>query len=73
MAGGSLTTLSKLKPGCAPDKRPIAVGEVLRGWQGNACVLSLNIGLSILLSPYSLVWLALLVQKRLFMDKGLCG
>ena len=34
MAGGSLTTLSKLKPGCAPDKRPIAVGEVLRRLAG---------------------------------------
>ena len=30
MAGGSLTALSKLKPGCAPDIRPIVVGEVLR-------------------------------------------
>ena len=34
MAGGSLTALSKLKPGCAPDIRPIAVGEVLRRLTG---------------------------------------
>ena len=34
MAGGSLTALSKLKPGCAPDIRPIAVGEVLRRFTG---------------------------------------
>ena len=34
MAGGSLTALSKLKPGCALDIRPIAVGEVLRRLAG---------------------------------------
>eukprot|EP00731_Ephydatia_muelleri_P002838 Em0001g2838a len=34
MAGGSLTALSKVKPGCAPDIRPIAVGEVLRRLTG---------------------------------------
>ena len=34
MAGGSFTALSKLKPGCAPDIRPIAVGEVLRTLTG---------------------------------------
>ncbi|KAL5510481.1 hypothetical protein EMCRGX_G006034 [Ephydatia muelleri] len=34
MAGRSLTALSKLKPGCAPDIRPIAVGEVLRRLTG---------------------------------------
>ena len=32
--GGFLTALSKLKPGCAPDIRPIAVGEVLRRLTG---------------------------------------
>ena len=30
----SLTALSKLKPGCASDIRPIAVGEVLRRLTG---------------------------------------
>ena len=34
MAGGSLTALSKLKPGCALNIRPIAVGEVLRRLTG---------------------------------------
>ena len=30
LAGGSLTALNKIKPGCLPDVRPIAVGEALR-------------------------------------------
>eukprot|EP00731_Ephydatia_muelleri_P000639 Em0001g639a len=38
MAGGSLTALSKLKPGCAPDIRPIAVGEVLRRFASMGCL-----------------------------------
>ena len=30
LAGGSLIALNKNKEGCAPDIRPIAVGETLR-------------------------------------------
>ncbi|KAL5497162.1 hypothetical protein EMCRGX_G013586 [Ephydatia muelleri] len=38
MAGGSLTTISKLKPGCAPDKRPIAVA--LEPWKARCLDIS---------------------------------
>ena len=34
LAGGSLTALNKVKPGCPPDIRPIAVGETLRRLTG---------------------------------------
>ena len=34
LAGGSLTALNKVKPGCPPDIRPIAVGETLRRLMG---------------------------------------
>ena len=70
MAGGSLTALSKLKPGCAPDIRPIAVGEVLRRLTGKClcAVIKQRFYLLIFLSLYSLVWLALWVQKRSFME-----
>ena len=40
LAGGSLTALNKVNPGCPPDIRPIAVGETLRRLMGNASVLS---------------------------------
>ena len=34
LAGGSLTALNKVKQGCPPDIRPIAVGETLRRLTG---------------------------------------
>ena len=34
LAGGSLTALNKVKPGCPPDIRPITVGETLRRLTG---------------------------------------
>ena len=68
MAGGSLTALSKLKPGCAPDIRPIAVGEVLRRLTGKCLCAVIKRRVVDFLSPYSFVWLALWVQKRLFTE-----
>ena len=68
MAGGSLTALSKLKPGCAPDIKPIAVGEVLRSMTGQCLCAVIKQRVIDFLSPYSLVWLALWVQKRSFME-----
>ena len=39
LAGGSLTALNKMKPGCPPDIIPIAVGETLRRLTGKClCV-----------------------------------
>ena len=43
LAGGSLTALNKLKPGCPPDIRRIAVGEMLRRLTGKClCVVIKN-------------------------------
>ena len=68
MAGGSLTALNKLKPGSAPDIRPIAVGEVLRRLTGKClCAVIKHRVIEFFLSPYNLVWLGPWVQKRLFM------
>ena len=64
MAGRSLTALSKLKPGCAPDIRPIAMGEVLRRLTGKCLCAVLKQRVIDFFEPYSLVWLALWVQKR---------
>ena len=41
LAGGALTALNKMKPDCAPDVRPIAVGEILRHLTGK-CLCSMT-------------------------------
>ena len=74
MAGESLTALSKLKPGCAPDIRPIAVGEVLRRLTGKCLCAVIKHRVIDFFEPIQF-WCGLPEGFRIgySWNKGLCG